>query len=568
MIIACVIIARYRNKLQNGSRRNTVDLSGNVGPFEQSTISTTLYHVYLKYPKKYFQTGAKIVPVWLIWDRTTSYTVPIKGGFVMDIDRLYKISERSIKTTPVGKGAFAKFVREKCDYNETNARELAAQLEISYEVFRKILNKEKPTKRRDFIIAVCAMLYVTLQEADEGLRLYDMAILNEKYERDKIIIDIIKKRENDPKLIQKINESLENDGFSPLDIHAHKKKVDRPRKVDKPRIEPPYEVLDTIVSTSYTDIYGLLYNQYDSLETEYSFDRYACRATVSLADNTNKKTYKLTAGLGDDFHIMIYPSSDENPFRSFKTIDETGDFMDYFKELQRAARKELQRVAEVLNDTRNYYERIGAGICNDSIHIYMEKFNYSIPERNEYYLFEYINGIYRLTVYEQSIFMRKYLTAEEYRKYYENTEPRIISMFDSLEQIETLRNDPKLPHEEKTILGLRTRAYKQMKHEVDNCLTQLRKRKIFVRNLSAIYEENDRVCAYYGLEKEFQCTFTDEYEDIMIAGADAVDILSDDGKTVSITLSDLYRAFELGFDSVDAICRVKLTKGSIEAVLN
>lgn len=48
--------------------------------------------------------------------------------------------------------------------------------------------------------------------------------------------------------------------------------------------------------------------------------------------------------------------------------------------------------------TKNYHERIGAGIHNGRIHIFYETYNYRVPELNEYYLFEYIDGVYRLTV--------------------------------------------------------------------------------------------------------------------------------------------------------------------------
>lgn len=77
------------------------------------------------------------------------------------------------------KKAFAEFIREKrTDHNETNGTELSTEalgemLGISYEMFRKILNQQKPTKKRDCIIAICAALNLAPDEVDLALNLYN-----------------------------------------------------------------------------------------------------------------------------------------------------------------------------------------------------------------------------------------------------------------------------------------------------------------------------------------------------------------------------------------------------------
>ena len=106
-----------------------------------------------------------------------------------------------------------------------------------------------------------------------------------------------------------------------------------------------------------------------------------------------------------------------------------------------------------------------------------------------------------------------------------------------------------------------------MKVEIDKCLEQLRNREVFVRNLEYIYDDRDRVCAYYGVADEFKCELDHEQGDVMTAGVDSANIITEDGQTITLEISDLYRAFELGFNSADEMCRVKKTKGSIEAVL-
>lgn len=59
----------------------------------------------------------------------------------------------------------------------------------------------------------------------------------------------------------------------------------------------------------------------------------------------------------------------------------------------------------------------------------------------------------------------------------------------------------------------------------------------------------------------------DEEADWVKPGLSEVVFPAEGGKTVTITLTDLYRAFELGFHDIKDICRVKARLGSIEAVI-
>ena len=308
---------------------------------------------------------------------------------------------------------------------------------------------------------------------------------------------------------------------------------------------------------------------YESLSTAYDFHRYRCVATMWLDDTQNNKQYKLTAKPDGEYFLEIspWPDAPETPFHAFKSIDETDEFKDCFLELQSMAKIEQRHMEEYLNDTRNYYERISAGILHDSIHVYFEKYNYTIPERNEYYLMEYIDGIYRLSVSHNSQFMSKYLTSREYREHYGKAESQLFETYDTIEEIEALSNSHHRPQESKEVIMLRIKAYKKMQIVVDKCLEQLRERTVFIRNLERIWDDQDRVCAYYGLEEEFQCKLDDECGDFMTAELESADIIDSDGQKVTVTLSDLRRAFELGFKDAAEICRVIRKKGSIESVL-
>ena len=64
----------------------------------------------------------------------------------------------SVEFEPVAKNAFAQFIRDKRkEYNEDSGKEISTRylgkmIGIDYEMFRKIINQEKPTKKRDCII--------------------------------------------------------------------------------------------------------------------------------------------------------------------------------------------------------------------------------------------------------------------------------------------------------------------------------------------------------------------------------------------------------------------------------
>ena len=97
---------------------------------------------------------------------------------------------------------FADYIKEKrkeiispSGKKRLKTRELAESLDINYEQFRKILNMNKPTKKRDCIIAICAILRLDIDDTNKALKLYQyMPILNEKNPRDELLIEILDKQ--------------------------------------------------------------------------------------------------------------------------------------------------------------------------------------------------------------------------------------------------------------------------------------------------------------------------------------------------------------------------------------
>ena len=300
------------------------------------------------------------------------------------------LREKSITVDGADQISFSDYIKEKRKLETSpsgkknlSTRELAERLDIDYEQFRKILNMNKPTKKRDCIIAICAALRLNSEETDEALILYQyMPVLDPNNPRDDLLIEILEEQFSNPLTISAINQRLVRNGYPELDIIDHRPSI----KPASEKNDAPYKLLKKQARTFSDDlIFG---DQYDSLDSEYSLYRYRCIAEMWLDDIKAKKVYHLTAGTNHDYFMEIH-GKDLFDIKSFKTLEESGILQDYFLELEGMANHELKKMYAILDDTKNYQTRISAGILNDTLHVYAETYNYTVPELAEYYMFEY-----------------------------------------------------------------------------------------------------------------------------------------------------------------------------------
>jgi len=139
----------------------------------------------------------------------------------------------------IAKNEFASFIREKRhDYNELHheqlsTRKIAKLLRLNESSFPKILNRERPTKRRDLIIAIGVVLELFPGELSEALRLYGMPELEdprklsgEDVDRDRVISKLLidYSTRNSKCTIEICNARLVEEGFAPLEIRAEQRK--------------------------------------------------------------------------------------------------------------------------------------------------------------------------------------------------------------------------------------------------------------------------------------------------------------------------------------------------------
>ena len=192
------------------------------------------------------------------------------------------LREKSITVDGADQISFSNYIKEKRKLETSpsgkknlSTRELAERLDIDYEQFRKILNMNKPTKKRDCIIAICAALRLNSEETDEALILYQyMPVLDPNNPRDDLLIEILEEQFSNPLTISAINQRLVRNGYPELDIIDHRPSI----KPASEKNDAPYKLLKKQARTFSDDlIFG---DQYYSLDSEYSLYRYRCIAEM------------------------------------------------------------------------------------------------------------------------------------------------------------------------------------------------------------------------------------------------------------------------------------------------
>lgn len=429
---------------------------------------------------------------------------------------------------------------------------IVALLNISKDLLRKKLNGQKPLTR-DWLIAICAAHGLNSSDTDEALVIAKMPRLDDGERKGEIIVDFLNEHEYRPVAIIDLNRILANAGLPELDTgdknSAHLKDIEG-------TVVFPYSEIGKKVVRAF-QFEG---DPYNSVSTKYLPDS-RCIAEGLLEDAQSNK-----------FHLEAYSdgkyvvsTAGEFP-QMYDSLEETGLFRTYFAKLAELARREKQRLDKVANDSRNYRQgRFGANLKNDAIHCFFEEFNYSMPERQEFYLMEYVDGHYVLSVSQQSMFMQEYLSEEDFFKHYHSRKRVSRQTFDSIDEIIKLKNDPRQAHFYSGLYRARELAFKRLSAAVEEFLNRIRDRSIYINNLSYIWDNPLEVLRYYGITEEFECE-CDEDGEIHTTKSEAQ---FDDGygNFTTLTLSEIERAFELGFLDIKQICRVKCRGGCIDSVL-
>ena len=420
-------------------------------------------------------------------------------------------------------------------------KDIADMLDIDYELFRHYVNKSKVLKKRDCIIAICAMLQADTSDTNDGLYYYDMEELNDYNPRDEKLMTILDEQNQYFLTIDEINKKLSGEFFPELDIIDHRKKKD----ILKP--EYPFRVIKTsVVFRTDELIYG---DPYDSLDTSY---KRLCKiyAFMWLDDNNGRKGYKLCAEPNSFLSCTEYTMKDKC-YHEYDTPEDAGILKNCFIELQQMAIAEKKRMAGFLLDTRNYHERISAKVINNELHVFYETYNYNVPELGEYYLMDYVNGEYTLYVSHKSRFMRYYLSEQEYLDLFGKISDKYDEHYSSVEQIENAFAS--VSTDRKGIIQLRSRAYRNAQDKINSLIDKLISGQAHIRNLKEIYDNKLDVLSYYNVEEAFQCSYDPEYGEINGVGLDKVSFSIPGDMQVELSVDDLCAGFTIGLSTIEEV---------------
>jgi hypothetical protein len=297
-----------------------------------------------------------------------------------------------------------------------------------------------------------------------------------------------------------------------------------------------------------------------SLKNLYNPWRFSYDSYMVLRRNDDGKHLKITA----DGSYTVYEQSDTGDYKEreyFISLSKCKDpeLSQRFLQLNNLMDGRARQIVDMLNDTRNYGQRLGAEIIDDQLIIYGETFNNTAPELCEYYQIETRSESCQLTVSRRSTFLQRYLSNERYSEYYGPPTSDVRECYPSFSVLEFMIENEQQPYL-KYIMNQRLRHFKELRKAADDLVVKIQRRDIFIYTTDPFNIED--IIEMFQVEKELDCVFNNEIG-LMVPQHEAFN--TQDGTV--ITLEDLYRAIELGISSTEDIRRIKAQHGSLETLL-
>lgn len=457
--------------------------------------------------------------------------------------------ERKIDSEIVGLPEYFKKQRKilrQADSEFCSTQKIAENLELSADMLQKKLNGSKPLSR-EWLIAICVAYGLDCIRTNKVLNFAGYPKLDFDLPWELFIAEFLNEKNNinRPHTLKEINDYLAENGCNEICSKFKRNKAVQSDSSDKKTEQ--YEVKKVVKTiTDCEEIW--------SMGLEYDFRSRVIAVAYLIKDGETKYTLQ-AASDGKSFSL-----EEKGVTTTYDNISETGDLSCYFSELFAVARYEQKKVDLRTFDTKRYFKyRLSADIINDSLHVFCEKFNYYTPERDEYYLLEYIDGHFRLSVSEQSMFMKEYLSEEEYHKRYGYIPECERIVYNSYSEIPFV-----LGGIEGRISSYRQSAFSELVKIVIDTIRDCKGNGCMRYLYEALKNPLD-IFEYYHLEKDSDCTYDEE--ELKISPENKKINIPYNNETVCITVGELQRAFELGLNDCGQICRIKKKYGSIQRIV-
>ena len=332
---------------------------------------------------------------------------------------------------------FREFMDMMIDEKGVKRKEIALRSGLSQDFLYKLLRGDKRTTERDYIIAICMALGLTLAQTQHALKIYGMPTLNKHDLRSCVIIMEIEER----KSIDDLNALLEKNHFpylrtSPDMEHAEiqyfgevsdeKDAANHHNKATEQVAQHEYEEISHETGAEKCGPGSLDYSYWGRMIVEdESGNQYMVEAVYGPEGNyygvmkeENAKVYReWLQGEHDEIEEFDF----EEQYDSLEDTKDS-DFFRWFIELDTLTDKEVIETLIRIDDTRNYGVRLTATLNKGEWTKYIEAFDTANPEERRYLQIKESADEIVYSASHESYFLR-YELGELYEAYYGDAKP-------------------------------------------------------------------------------------------------------------------------------------------------
>lgn len=417
-------------------------------------------------------------------------------------------------------------------YSGTKASNIA-------EILKKTINTTGYTTNRDRIIMIAIGLCLTVIETNHALLLYKMIPLDENDLRERIIILSLRQNIN----IKKTNEWLSKVNQPVLSFEP-RKSVNKYAQTFQLTKKATYTVLspcevhigDFVGDTSISG----MYNPYNyMIEAEMTIQNLKGKQLI-LKTDYNKGFYEINDPLIIGIHSSKY----------FSSIDEITDMeiQNFFQNMDIHIANKYRYFLQIIDDTRNYQQRLDIDVINGNLTSFIEMFNYAVPEECEYFQLIQNGNDLMFTVTHRSSFLSHHL-GKHYSDFYLNKDISIAEEYPSLSSID----ESNLPSYKKQ---LRKDAYITLQSSLHSTYSKIKEQKILVCDPYTFTEDWYDLAKFFGLQEFFTWSIKDK-SGMQYAEINSCTYLDDAGLSHQIELLELKEAVSLGIFNLKDLFTIK-----------
>ena len=361
---------------------------------------------------------------------------------------------------------FVDFMQDMLDKYKVKRTDIARATGLSQDYLYKVLNGQKKTAEKDYVLAICIAIGMNIPETQHALEICGMHILNSRDLREHILLTSISEKRG----VYRTNEWLESAGFPMLRVSR-----------DMPQYAPNYTYQEEEPVTANTR------KRYQEVSREVfaepcgnaPFD-YTYWANIVVSDEADNR-YHVQGYYAPDFtaysvideenyrkHKKWYKkhketdTEEEYPWKTletFATLEEAydSDFFRFYMEIDRITDQKVEETLNKILDTANYGTRCNLKFGNKGTVRYAETYDAQDPAKHQYFQVVETDDSVTYSASHESVFMWIELESLYPSIFGEREEPQYFMKAENDEEL------MEIPTRERFILqSLRTQMHAEL----------------------------------------------------------------------------------------------------------